>query len=96
LVFVDADDSLQVLIVSGDGKLSVKLDQVGKKIVVTSGGDIELTCDGDLKLSAKGKVEVKGASISHEAQSEWAAKGATAKLEGTGLVQVTGKPIKLN
>jgi uncharacterized protein involved in type VI secretion and phage assembly len=96
LVFVDDDDTLRVLIRSGDGKLSILLDQVNKKVVITSGGDLELTCDGDMKLTAKGKVEVKGASISHEAQSDYKVKSASGNVEATSLLQVTGKPIKLN
>jgi phage protein D/phage baseplate assembly protein gpV len=96
LVFVDADDGPAVVLQTSDKSLVVRLDEKARKIVISSGGDLELKADGDLKLTATGSVTMNGASVSSEATSSWSAKGASATLEGSGPVSVKGQPIQLN
>ena len=96
LVFVDAHSDQSIILQTGDGNLVVKLDQSGKKITITSGGDIELKADGSIKIEATADLSLKGQSVSTEAQSTWSGKGATATLEGSGPVSVKGQPIQLN
>jgi hypothetical protein len=96
LLFVDADDGCSVTLESADKKHSVRLDQDGGKLAISSKGDLELTCDGDLKLNAKGQVEITGKGIKSEARSDWAAKGATVSVDASGSVAVKGQTVKLN
>ncbi len=96
LVFVDADDGAAVILQSSDKKLVIRLDESGKKIVITSGGDLEIGADGDIKIEAKGDLKLSGRAVKSEAQSTWSGKGSTASLEGSGPVTVKGNPIQLN
>jgi phage protein D/phage baseplate assembly protein gpV len=81
LLMVDSDKDASVVVQSSNKKLTIRLDEVKKKIVIDANGDLELHAGGDLKLSAKGEVSVKGRAITTEAQTAWKA---------------TGKPIQLN
>jgi uncharacterized protein involved in type VI secretion and phage assembly len=96
LAFVDDDNSLSVLLQSADKSLSIRLDQSNKKIVIKSGGDIELDADGNITVKATGDLSLSGRSVKTEAQSQWSGKGAQVSLEGSGPTSVKGQPIQLN
>lgn len=82
LVFNDKSGEESITMKTGDGKLSITLDQAGGKVILDCGGDVELTSQGDLTLSASGNGSFK-------------ADGGL-KLESGGQVEVSGAMIKLN
>ena len=96
MVFVDADDGQGVLIHTGDGSMSIRLDQSKSKMAIDATGDLEITVGGNVKLSAKGSLELSGQSVKITSDSSWSAKGSQVTLEGSGPVQVKGQPIQLN
>lgn len=90
LVFIDTSGEEKIELKTADGKLSITFDQSAGKVILESGGDIEihsqgsteLKTDGDLKLTASGNG-------TFSAQ-------AGLKLESGGQVEVSGAMIKLN
>jgi uncharacterized protein involved in type VI secretion and phage assembly len=96
LVFVDDDNSLSILLQTEDKKLKIRLDESNSKIVIESGGDLELNADGNITVKATGDLSLSGRSVKSEAQSQWSGKGAQVSLEGSGPTSVKGQPIQLN
>lgn len=89
LELLDAGSAQGVLLTTGDGKLSLKLD--------SSGSVIELTCSGEIKVSGKGvkidagagNLELSGAQVKVTGQQGVEVSGATVKVEGQGTAELT-------
>lgn len=89
LLFFDdaADDGVAVL--TGDSKLRVSLNGSKSTIKISSDGkveiegktDVTIKAGGNLTLQATGKLDMSGAQVA---------------IKGSGPVEVTGSPIKLN
>ncbi|MCC2274094.1 VgrG-related protein [Streptomyces sp. ET3-23] len=114
LELLDADREHQVgaTLITGDNKLSVRLDQHKTEITLRSDGTVCITAEkgvtvntasGPLKLVGDDVTVVGRKSIGLSApQVDVKAKGtldisgATAKLAGTGPTEITGLPVKIN
>jgi uncharacterized protein involved in type VI secretion and phage assembly len=89
LVFFDddADDGLAVM-TSGRG-LRISLNKTRTRIHVASDGTVEIEGTGDVTITSKANLKLQAAS-------QLALEGATVSVKGTGPVEVSGQPIKLN
>jgi len=96
LVFVDADQHGGVMVRTGDGGLSITLNQSDKKLELVSSGDITIKADGSIKIEAQQSFEVKAQSVAMEGQTEAKVKGAQVSVEGSGPVAIKGQPVQLN
>ena len=96
MVFIDADEKSGVVLTSGDAKLEIRLDQANQKIVIRSGGDLEISADGDIKMNAQGSITANAQRVSVEAENDFGAKGSQVTIQGSGPVQIQGQPIELN
>lgn len=75
---------------TGNGKVSVRLDQAGRKIVIDCDGEVEITSTGDTSVRSQGNVTV-------EAQGNATFKaGGNLNIEAGGRVAVSGSMIALN
>lgn len=88
LFFDDATDD-GVAVLTGDSKLRISLNGSTSTIKISSNGkveiegqtDVTIKAGGNLTLQATGKLEMSGAQVA---------------IKGSGPVEVTGSPIKLN
>jgi len=88
LFFDDASDD-GVAVLTGDSKLRISLNGSKSTIKISSNGkveiegqtDVTIKAGGNLTLQATGKLELSGAQVA---------------IKGSGPVEVSGSPIKLN
>jgi phage protein D/phage baseplate assembly protein gpV len=86
-----------VLLATGDGKLSVRLD-TKKGLVEVKGGDIRLTATRTVEIKGPNGVTIDAGSGALEMKGMTAALVGQSKtdVKATGPVTVAGTPIKLN
>lgn len=99
----DKSGSEQILIETGDGKLSLTLDQKGGKVTLKADKELVLVAETKVTVQAQ-TVEIKGSSqITLKGDSKVAIEGASAlelkssasiKLTG-GMVQISGTMVEL-
>lgn len=90
LLFDDADGGERIEVRTGDGTLTLVLDQAGGKVVIEADGDIELTASRDIRIRADGDLALEAtgsASLSGQ-------RGVS--VESAASVDVSGRPINLN
>jgi phage protein D/phage baseplate assembly protein gpV len=90
LVFEDTSGEESIRLETGDGAVSITLDQAGKKLAIATTGDVTVEADGE--------VSVKARDITLDASGTASIKGQQG-LElssSTGEVSVSGMAIKLN
>lgn len=91
VIFHDADDKLQIEIMSGNEKNFITIDEKNKSITIETEGkidikakqDVTLMTDGAVKYEAKGDVTIKGNNVNIEATAGLKAKGNQVDVEGT-------------
>jgi hypothetical protein len=87
---MDEADESGIALVTGDGDVQVVLKQVDRQLLLKCAGDVMIEAGGELKLSSKG-------AMSLESQAKLTLKGsAGVRIESPAVVEVSGKPIKLN
>ncbi|WP_411139846.1 VgrG-related protein [Streptomyces sp. x-80] len=113
LELLDAGSSgMGATLVTGDGKLRLRLDQHNTLISVHSDGKVEISAENGITVNAnQGPLELKGQKVTVNAQQSLElsgmnvdvkatgpvkVSGATAKLAGTGSTEITGLPVKIN
>ncbi len=89
LLFFDDDTANGVAVLTGDSKLRVSLNGTKQTIRISSNGKVEIEGAGDVVIKA-------GASLTLRAQSKLELSGAQVSIKGSGPVEVSGSPIKLN
>jgi phage protein D/phage baseplate assembly protein gpV len=75
---------------SANGKVSLVLDQAGRKVVIDCDGDVEITCGGNATVRSDGNVTLKAGG-----NAELSA-GGNLTLDAGGRVAVSGSMIALN
>jgi Rhs element Vgr protein len=91
------------IVLDEDQKSILIQDQNGNMAKFSEAG-IEMKSPKDIKIEATGKIDIKatqalkidGMSVAVAAQTSFEAKGATAKLEATGIAEVKGSLVKIN
>ncbi len=83
----DADDGIAVL--TGDSKLRVSLNGGKQTIKISSSGKVEIEGQTDITIKA-------GGNLTLQAQAKLELSGAQVSIKGSGPVEVSGTPIKLN
>ncbi|MDP9241054.1 MAG: VgrG-related protein, partial [Actinomycetota bacterium] len=83
----DADDGVAVL--TGDSKLRVSLNGGKQTIKISSSGKVEIEGQTDITIKA-------GGNLTLQAQAKLELSGAQVSIKGSGPVEVSGSPIKLN
>lgn len=98
LVLSDASDESHVLVGSGDGRLTITLDQSRTAITVDSAGTVAIHGARGVRVSSDADLSVEaGASLSLKASGSLALSGqAGVTIDGGPSVSVTGSIIKLN
>ncbi len=96
LVFVDASGSEGIELRTGDGSISVHLDQSGKALTLRCDGDVTLSAQGNVTFDVTGALELKGRTVKVTATSSVDLEGAQVAVKGSGPVRVSGQPIQLN
>ena len=89
LLFFDDDADNGVAILTGDSKLRLSLNGGMSTIRISSNGKVEIDGDGDILIKA-------GGNLTLQAQAKLALSGAQVSISGSGPVEVSGTPIKLN
>lgn len=99
-------------LITGDGKLQIRLDQHDTVVSIKSDGKVEITSAkgitvdaGTSDLELKGRkvtvdatesVAVSGARIELDASADLQASGATVKLSGSALAEISAALVKIN
>ena len=93
----DTSGSEKITVKDKSGGLIIEMDSSGKKITVTSSGDIEIKADGNFKVEAT-DIEMKASgNAKFQSGSALEAKaGSAATVEGGGTVTVKGATVNLN
>lgn len=89
LTFRDAAMGQQIEIATGGGSATVLLDETGKRIAVTSTGDVAISATGGISIDATGPLSLHGATVEVKADT-------TLDLEGGAATSVKGSVIQLN
>lgn len=89
LLFFDDDADNGIAVLTGDSKLRVSLNGGTSTIKISSNGKVEIDGDGDILIKA-------GGNLTLQAQAKLALSGAQVSISGSGPVEVSGTPIKLN
>lgn len=89
LLFFDDDADNGIAVLTGDSKLRVSLNGGTSTIKISSNGQVEIDGDGDILIKA-------GGNLTLQAQAKLALSGAQVSISGSGPVEVSGTPIKLN
>lgn len=97
LAFHDTSGEERIEIKTGNGKLSIVLDQKNQAIVIDADGDVTLKSSKNLGIEATSNVDLKASgNISLEASGNFDVKaGGKLTLQGA-MVEAKGNPIKLN
>jgi phage protein D/phage baseplate assembly protein gpV len=92
--FVENDG---IVIASGDGKLTVKLDKRNQLIELTSAKGINLKADNGIKIdSGSGPLELKGQKVSLSSSTDVAAAAnGSVKINGSAGVEVKGATVSV-
>ncbi|MBK8565150.1 MAG: type VI secretion system tip protein VgrG [Saprospiraceae bacterium] len=91
------------VVLDEDQKSILIQDQNGNMAKFSESG-IEMKSPKDIKIEATGKIDIKagqalkidGMSVAIAGQTSFEAKGATAKLEASGIAEVKGSLVKIN
>jgi uncharacterized protein involved in type VI secretion and phage assembly len=87
------EDQKSILIEDQNGNMA-KLSQSG--IEMKSPKDIKIEATGKIDIKATQALKIDGMSVAIAAQTSFESKGATAKLEATGIAEVKGSLVKIN
>jgi uncharacterized protein involved in type VI secretion and phage assembly len=79
LLMVDSDSGAAVVVQSSNKKLTIRLDEAKRKIVIDANGDLELGAD-NIRIRAKGDLTMSGRSVKSSATGEWKADGHPIRL----------------
>lgn len=88
------DQKEKSILMEDENKNMVKLAPGG--ITVDSPKDITIKAGGQIKIEATGPLSMKAGKMSLTAQASLEAKGATVKVEGSGLTEVKGSMVMIN
>lgn len=88
------DEDSTSIVITDQNDNTVTMDPDG--ITVDSPGDITITAGGKIDIKATGEMNLEAAKITATAQGAFEASGATAKLAGQGMTEVTGSLVKIN
>ncbi len=103
LTFVDTDGSETITLTTGDGKVSIVLDQAGSSITIEGDQEVTITTSSaanvkanDVTVEAQNGIDIKGnAAVAIEGAGELSLKSsATIKFEG-GIVQISGQMVQV-
>ncbi len=77
----ESSQANSIMLTTGDGKVSIEIDQDNQRVNVTSQGKILLDAQGDIELHSGGSIKLKAdSSIEIEAGGQAKIKGATVAL----------------
>ncbi len=101
-ITIDTPAGNSIVMDEDSTSITVK-DQNDNKIVLEPAGisidspkDIKINAGGKIEISATASLSIEAASIDQEAKAALIAKGATAKLEASGIAEVKGSLVKIN
>jgi uncharacterized protein involved in type VI secretion and phage assembly len=93
----DTSGSEKITLKDKSGGLIIVMDTAGKKISITSSGDIAIKADKNFQVDAKEIAMKSGSNTKLEAGSAFeASAGSEAKIQGGGQVNVKGATVNLN
>jgi uncharacterized protein involved in type VI secretion and phage assembly len=96
IVLIDGDDGCGIQLATGDGSITLTLDQSGGKVTLRGSGDLEFNLDGDVTIQAGGSLTLQGSSVDLEADDDLTVGGSQVTVQANGPLQVQGQPIQLN
>ncbi len=88
------DEASQSIKITDQSNNTVTMEPSG--ITVDSPADIKVKAGASMTLEAATSLDIKAANISIKATGPFSAEGATAKLKGQGITEVTGSLVKIN
>lgn len=89
LRFTDKSGAEAIELVSGDGKLTLKLDQ--------KGGAVQITGDKSVAIKSNTKVTVEGSEIEIKGSSKVTITGSSqVELTGNSQVKITGQQVQIS
>lgn len=101
-ITIDTPAGNSIVLDEASTSITVK-DQNDNEIIMDTAGismdspkDITIKAGGKIDISATGKLSIDAATIEQTAQASFTAKGATAKLEASGIAEVKGSLVKIN
>lgn len=107
LALIDEAGKEGVTLVTGDGKQELTLQQGGRKVTVTSEGDVEVTATGsgkmtmdamgDVKVTTQANVTIEATgNVKVKATGNLDVEGSIVNVKASGPLTMSGNPIKLN
>lgn len=88
------DEKSTSIVITDQNKNTVKLEPSG--ITLDSPANITVKAGGKIDITATAALTMSAAQMTLSAQSAMEVKGATAKLAGSGITEVTGSMVKIN